>query len=87
MLQKAARIVIRCISEAKKVDPNLRAYLCSGCAKISLKVNSEDQIDRLASHASEIGLLSILDQDKAVLGIGPAKAEEIDKVTRKLKLF
>ena len=66
-------------------------------AKIAVKVNSEEELLKLQETAKSVGLNCFLVMDaghtqiaagsKTVLGIGPALAEDIDKITGHLKLL
>jgi len=68
-----------------------------GQKKIALKVNSSEEIYSLRDYAEKLGLPSAIVEDAGLteipegtvtaLGIGPARVEEIDKVTKNLDLF
>jgi peptidyl-tRNA hydrolase, PTH2 family len=83
---------------AKRITPEyVKAWEWRAQAKITLKVDSEAQMDEIAAAARAAGLPSIIIEDagrtevapgtRTVLGIGPAPRSEIDVVTGKLKLF
>lgn len=69
----------------------------SGCPKIAVKVDSEDEMMTLMKAARERSLNTCLIRDagrtqiepnsKTVLAIGPAPANQIDQVTGHLKLL
>ncbi len=73
------------------------AWLDSGMGKIVLKVSSETELAMIFQKAKKAGLPSALIQDaghtqiepgsKTVVGIGPCKEEELDKITGELKLL
>jgi PTH2 family peptidyl-tRNA hydrolase len=68
-----------------------------GQAKVVVKVSSESELQDLLKKARSMGLPSALVQDRGLtqlepgtvtcLGIGPAPADQIDKVTGQLKLL
>ena len=73
-------------------------WLESGFTKITLQVNSEKELVEIYSAAREAGLQVHLITDsgktefdgvptKTCLAIGPAKSEEIDKITGHLELY
>ena len=72
-------------------------WLEMGAAKIVLKVDSKQELLELYAHAKNMGVPYCLIKDAAktqlkkpdytALGIGPAKAKEIDNITGKLKLL
>ena len=83
---------------AKRITPEyVKAWEWRAQAKITLKVESEAQMDEIAAAARAAGLPSIIIEDagrtevaprtRTVLGIGPAPRSEIDVVTGKLKLY
>jgi peptidyl-tRNA hydrolase, PTH2 family len=83
---------------AKRITPEyVKAWEWRAQAKITLKVDSEAQMDEIAAAARAAGLPSIIIEDagrtevapgtRTVLGIGPAPRSEMDVVTGKLKLF
>jgi PTH2 family peptidyl-tRNA hydrolase len=83
---------------AKRITPEyVKAWEWRAQAKITLKVDSEAQMDEIAAAARAAGLPSIIIEDagrtevapgtRTVLGIGPAPRSEIDVVTGKLKLY
>lgn len=65
--------------------------------KIALKVNGEDKMMKLKDEATKLGLPTYVVIDagrtqipsgsKTVLAIGPGPVNEIDKVTKQLKLL
>ncbi|MBN2230929.1 MAG: peptidyl-tRNA hydrolase [Candidatus Thorarchaeota archaeon] len=74
-----------------------RAWLNEGQKKVAVKVTSEEELFELRHQAINHHLPHALIRDAGmtelppgtitVLGIGPAKAEDIDKVTKALKLL
>jgi PTH2 family peptidyl-tRNA hydrolase len=74
-----------------------RSWLREGQKKVAVKVESEEEILRLMREAVNHGLPFAVIKDAGmtelppgtttVIGIGPAKEEEVDKVTGDLKLL
>jgi len=74
----------------------LKAWLAEGQKKVVVKASNEE-LQELRGHASELGIPNELIQDAGltelppntttVLAIGPAPNEIIDKLTRNLPLF
>jgi PTH2 family peptidyl-tRNA hydrolase len=73
------------------------AWLNEGQCKIVVKVNSEKELLKLKDEAMETGLPYALIADRGLteippdtvtcLGIGPAPADKVDKITGKLNLL
>ena len=73
------------------------AWLYEGQRKIAVKVPSEKELHELEEAADQLGLPHALIVDRGLtqipegtvtcLGIGPAQAEMVDRLTGKLKLF
>jgi PTH2 family peptidyl-tRNA hydrolase len=73
------------------------AWLNEGQCKIVVKVSNEKELLKLKDEAQEMGLPYALIEDRGLteippgtvtcLGIGPAPAEKIDKITGKLSLL
>jgi PTH2 family peptidyl-tRNA hydrolase len=74
-----------------------KAWIDEGQCKIAVKVKSEKELMALEKQADEFGLPSALIVDRGLtevppgtvtcLGIGPAPAEEVDKITGMLPLL
>lgn len=74
-----------------------RKWKMQGQKKVILKVNSLEDIYKLKEKAVELGLPFAIVEDAGLteiplgtvtaIGIGPANAEEIDKVTKHLELL
>jgi len=72
-------------------------WLNEGQRKIAVKVKSEKEMSQLETAAKELGLPNALIVDRGLteipagtvtcLGIGPAPAEKVDKLTGKLPLL
>ena len=73
------------------------AWLYEGQKKVALKVSNEEELNELEEAADELGLPHALIVDRGLteipegsvtcLGIGPAPATMIDRLTGKLKLL
>ncbi len=73
------------------------AWLYEGQRKIAVKVNDEKELHELEKAAEEVGLPHALIVDAGLteipagtvtcLGIGPAPAERVDRLTSKLQLL
>lgn len=89
------------VSAAEEARRNHRdwfeAWLEEGQCKVVLKVKNEDELLELEKKAKELGLPNALITDRGLteippgtitcLGIGPAPAEKVDKITGKLPLL
>ena len=84
--------------EAKKVHPDWwRQWFDEGQCKVAVKVDSEGDLYRLELEAGELGLPSAIIRDRGLtqispgtatcVGIGPAPAELVDKITGNLPLL
>ncbi|XP_004922730.1 peptidyl-tRNA hydrolase 2, mitochondrial-like [Bombyx mandarina] len=84
--------------KALKKDPEgLKAWQMTGQAKVALKIDSLEEIKKIADNAKKMGLITSLIRDAGrtqiapnsitVLGVGPAPKDIIDKVTGHLKLL
>ena len=76
----------------------LTEWLETGQTKICLQVHSEEELLDLHEKAKDMGLISNVITDagrtefggvptKTCMAIGPNKSEDIDKITRQLKLY
>ncbi|KAM9982133.1 hypothetical protein ACTFIY_004424 [Dictyostelium cf. discoideum] len=84
----------KALKDSKKV---LRQWENFGCAKITLKANSKEELVDLRNKAKELGVVSYLVLDSGhtqipsgsatVLAVGPAPKEAVDAVTKHLKLY
>ena len=82
-----------------KMNPDMRDWLMNGSfTKIGLICDSEEEMLALTEQAKDAGLIHFLCQDSGrtefggvptytALAIGPAEADEIDKITANLKLY
>jgi len=89
------------VSAAEKARKRHRtwweAWLFEGQPKIAVKVNDEKELEELEGQAKELGLPNALIVDRGLtqipegtvtcLGIGPAPASVVDRLTGKLALF
>lgn len=84
--------------EAKRDHPDWwRHWFNEGQCKVAVKVNTEADLQRLKEEASELGLPSAIIQDRGLtqvapgtatcIGIGPAPAGLVDKITGNLPLL
>lgn len=74
-----------------------RAWMSEGQKKVAVKVSSEEEIMELRRQAithnlphaiiRDAGMTELPPGTLTVIGIGPAKAEVVDKVTKDLKLL
>ncbi len=74
-----------------------KKWKAQGQKKVILKVNSVEDIYKLKAEAEKLGLSFAIVEDAGLteippgtvtaIGIGPASAEELDKVTKHLELF
>jgi len=97
---QCAHAAVICYKNAINQDPtNLEIWEATGCAKICLKLNPDEDgtLQSLQKQAKELSIVTGLVCDAGhtqvapgtytVLGIGPAPIEEINKITGKLKLL
>jgi len=89
---------ITAAEEAKRMHPDWwRRWLDEGQCKVAVKVSSEGDLDELNKAAKELGLPSAIIHDSGLtqispgtatcVGIGPAPAELVDKITGNLPLL
>ncbi|XP_059612111.1 probable peptidyl-tRNA hydrolase 2 [Phlebotomus argentipes] len=81
----------------KRVPHIVRRWENSGCAKIAVKVETEEEMMHLRRKADSMRLTTCLIRDagrtqiepnsKTVLAIGPAPCHEVDQVTGHLRLL
>ena len=74
-----------------------RAWMREGQKKVAVKVQSEEELLLLMREAishklpysliRDAGMTELAPGTMTVIGIGPAKSEEVDKVTAELKLL
>lgn len=95
---QAGHAAVSAAEEARKYKKNwFKAWLDEGQCKIVVKVKSEKDLLELEKQAKELELPCVLITDRGLteippgtitcLGIGPAPAERVDKLTRKLSLL
>lgn len=95
---QAGHAAVSAADEARKRHLSwLKAWLEEGQCKIAVKVESEQELLELERQAKELGLPYALIYDRGLtelppdtltcLGIGPAPAQEIDRITGKLALL
>ena len=84
--------------ETRKRRPEWwKAWIDEGQCKVVVKVNSESDLDGLHRDAEVLGLVAIIIHDSGLtqvapgtatcVGIGPAPAELVDKITGNLSLL
>uniref|UniRef100_A0A1B0DDZ0 peptidyl-tRNA hydrolase n=1 Tax=Phlebotomus papatasi TaxID=29031 RepID=A0A1B0DDZ0_PHLPP len=81
----------------RRIPSIVRRWENSGCAKIAVKVESEEELMQIRRKADTLRLNTCLIRDagrtqiepnsKTVLAIGPAACQEVDQVTGHLKLL
>jgi PTH2 family peptidyl-tRNA hydrolase len=95
---QAGHAAVSAAEEARKRHRSWwEAWLFEGQRKIAVKVKSEKELLELEEQAKELGLPNALITDRGLtqipegtvtcLGIGPAPAEKVDRLTGKLKLL
>tara|TARA_B100001123_G_C14792977_1_gene821204 strand:- start:45 stop:470 length:426 start_codon:yes stop_codon:yes gene_type:complete len=82
---------------SEKKPAEMQAWLSSGQQKVVLKVQNSIQLEKIIESAKELNLSTCMIRDAGktqippnsltVGGIGPASSEEIDKITKDLKLL
>ena len=96
------KVFVDSISDGKVLfemnDQNIKKWLFDGkFTKVTLQVNSEEELIECYENASKLGLNVAMIEDlgltefngvttKTCIAIGPDDPEKIDKVTKKLKL-
>lgn len=95
---QAGHAAVSAVEEARKHRREwLEQWLNEGQCKIAVKVKSEKEMSVLEAAAKELGLPNALIVDRGLteippgtvtcLGIGPAPAEKVDKLTGRLPLL
>jgi PTH2 family peptidyl-tRNA hydrolase len=95
---QCAHAALACYKKALKNDPDgVTAWEITGQTKVCLKVDNEEAMLNLAGVAKVHGLTWSIVRDAGrtqvstgtmtVLGIGPNKVDQIDKITGHLKLY
>lgn len=95
---QAGHAAVSAAEEARKRHKNWwDAWLFEGQRKIAVKVKDEDELLELEEQAKELGLPNALIIDRGLtqippdtvtcLGIGPAPAEKVDRLTGDLSLL
>ncbi|NAZ25707.1 peptidyl-tRNA hydrolase Pth2 [Thermofilum adornatum] len=98
MVAQGCHAAVEAVLETMKRDKQLvERWLEQGQKKIVLRVDSEEELLDLYRRAQELGITAVLVVDKGLtqlppntvtaLGLGPAPAEVLDKITGKLKLL
>ncbi|MCW4047417.1 MAG: peptidyl-tRNA hydrolase Pth2 [Candidatus Bathyarchaeota archaeon] len=98
MAAQAGHAAVSAAEEARKRHRNWwEAWLFEGQRKIAVKVKSEKELLELEESAKDLGLPNALIVDRGLteippdtvtcLGIGPAPAEQVDRLTGKLPLL
>ena len=89
---------ITAAEESKRTHPDWwRRWLEEGQCKVAVKVDTESDLSKLNEEARELGLPSAIIRDSGLtqispgtatcVGIGPAPAELVDKITGNLPLL
>ena len=98
LVSQACHASLEASEKARKSKRRIwRAWMEEGSKKVILGVESLDELEELARKAEELGIVNSLIIDrgltevppgtKTALGIGPDRAEKVDKVTGRLKLL
>ncbi|TPX36355.1 hypothetical protein SmJEL517_g01527 [Synchytrium microbalum] len=98
VIAQCCHAAIELYSIAMKTKPEVvEKWLETGATKIALKATNEKELLKLYQQAQSKGLVSCVIEDaghtqvaegsRTVLGIGPALIEEVDSVTKNLKLY
>ena len=98
LISQACHACLEASEAAKKRDLSIwKAWICGGAKKIVVKVFSLSELLVLQNQAKRLGVPHALIVDRGrtqlppntltALGIGPWKAETIDRITGELKLF
>ena len=95
---RCGHAAVACVQKSRKLCPNgVAAWERTGCAKIAVKCQSEEEMRTIYDKAIEKGLPVYLVEDagrtqiaagsRTVLGIGPCPTKVFDDVTSHLKLL
>ncbi|OQR73630.1 peptidyl-tRNA hydrolase 2 [Tropilaelaps mercedesae] len=95
---QCAHAAILAYRESKKVQPStLQRWVVTGQAKVVVKVESEEEMLKIAAKASRLGLVTEIVRDagltqlsprtRTVLSVGPGPSAVIDQCTDHLKLL
>ncbi len=95
-IAQAAHASLKVVLENME-HPSVKAWLSSAFAKVALVVNSEEELRELCKTADEAGIINstIVDSGRTyfhgvptvtVAALGPAKVEDLDKITGHLRL-
>ena len=95
---QACHACLEASEEAKKQNPKLwKIWYGEGTKKVIVKVNSLEELLKIKDKVGRLGIPNALIIDRGLtqippntptaLGIGPAKTEVIDKLTKHLKLL
>ncbi|ODQ68514.1 peptidyl-tRNA hydrolase, partial [Nadsonia fulvescens var. elongata DSM 6958] len=95
---QCAHAAVQNFRQLQRLDPGLiNAWEMTGQAKIALKCSSLNELELLAARATDLGVLACFVRDAGrtqvmagevtVLGLGPARREVLDRITKDLKLY
>jgi PTH2 family peptidyl-tRNA hydrolase len=95
---QVAHAAVMLYQEAERHDrQGLDAWLAGGQKKIAVVASTLQEMDRLAREARSKGIPTVMVEDagltevppgtKTVLGLGPAKGSELDRITGSLPLL
>jgi PTH2 family peptidyl-tRNA hydrolase len=95
---QVAHASVTVAEETRKRKPDWwKEWLNEGQCKVVVKVNSESELEEVRRNADELGLVAAIIHDSGLtqvvpgtptcVGIGPAPAELVDKITGNLPLL
>lgn len=98
IMSQCCHAAVGAFEEAQKTDPSsVKIWQNTGQAKVAVKSNSLDEVNKIAEDSEKLGIVifKVVDDGKTqvvpdtltCLGVGPAPKDIIDKITGHLKLL